>query len=145
VGAWARFDLARGARHGRDGCGGGDGSDRQGPRGSESGCARARNDADGAVPLGRERRRASERDAAQTGGADRSADARAGGGGGRLAGPKGRGGRGFGLLFLFFYSDFSNSLSFCFSLLDSNSNMLQIQIQIVQTCASNKNNNLVSA
>jgi hypothetical protein len=140
VGAWARFDLARGARHGRDGCGGGDGSDRQGPRGSESGCARARNDADGAVPLGRERRRASERDAAQTGGADRSADARAGGGGGGVSWAQRPGGGGVRANF-----HFSNSLSFCFSLLDSNSNMLQIQIQIVQTCASNKNNNLVSA
>jgi hypothetical protein len=33
----------------------GDGSDGQGPRASENGCALARNGADGAVPLGRER------------------------------------------------------------------------------------------
>jgi hypothetical protein len=35
----------------------GGGSDGQGPRASESGCARARNGADGAVPLGIERGR----------------------------------------------------------------------------------------
>jgi hypothetical protein len=38
-----------------------DGSDGQGPRASESGCARARNDADEAVPWGKEREEASER------------------------------------------------------------------------------------
>jgi hypothetical protein len=32
-----------------------------------------------------------------------------------LSGPKGREGRGFGLLFLFFYSKFLNSFSFVFS------------------------------
>jgi hypothetical protein len=75
--AWARFNRARGACHGRGGCGGGDESDGQGLRASESGCARARNCADGAVPLARERRgeRASERDTAPTGGAHLSADA----------------------------------------------------------------------
>jgi hypothetical protein len=52
--AWARFDRAGRTRMGATVVGEGDGPDGQGPQPSESGCARARNDADGAVPLGRE-------------------------------------------------------------------------------------------
>jgi hypothetical protein len=54
VGTWARFDCV-GAPHGRGrgGCGGGDGSDKRGPRVSEGTCGRAGHSADGAVPLGR--------------------------------------------------------------------------------------------
>jgi hypothetical protein len=75
----------------------GGGSDGQGQRASESGCARARSGADGVVPLDRERerrRRASERGAALTGG---PACQRTRG----LAGPKGRGWREFGLFSFF--------------------------------------------
>jgi hypothetical protein len=92
--------------------------------------ARVRNDADGAVPLGREGEgeRASGARRQQVGPTCQRTWARA-----RSSGSDG-GTSGF---FSFcFYSEFPNSFSFCFSLFNSNSNMLQIQI--IQTCASNK-------
>jgi hypothetical protein len=94
----------------------GDVSDGQGPRASESGCARVSNNTDGAVPLGRERRRASKRNATPIGGARLSADA---GACGRLTGPdgpKGQEGRRVQTAFLFpFYPEFLILfLFFCF-------------------------------
>jgi hypothetical protein len=114
----------------------GDGSDGLDLRASESGCERARNDTDGAVPLGRERggervRRAWRR---QVGSTCRRARAASWAGLGRKAEEGGW----LGSFPFFFYSDFPNSFSFCFSVLNSNSNMLQTQIQIIQTCAPNK-------
>jgi hypothetical protein len=83
VGAWARFVRAQDARHGRgrDNCRGGDKSDGRSPRASESGRVRARNDANGAVPLVREREgervRGGERGVAPTGGTHLSTSASA--------------------------------------------------------------------
>jgi hypothetical protein len=59
VGAWVRFDRARGSSRSHDGCGGGDGPNERDPWASESGRTRARNDVDGADPLVREREGAS--------------------------------------------------------------------------------------
>jgi hypothetical protein len=80
------------------------GSDGQGPRASESGCARACNGADRAVPLGRERggERASGARRQQVGPTCQQG-VHASGKMGRF-GPKGRGWRGFGLLSFFLFS-----------------------------------------
>jgi hypothetical protein len=54
---WAQFDRAQGARHGRGrgGCGGGDESDKGGHESVRERASERANDADGVVPLGRER------------------------------------------------------------------------------------------
>jgi hypothetical protein len=100
MGAWARFDRA--ARHGRghDGCGEGFGlTGRACSRVSEGRAGELANGADGMAPLGRERARlgAERWDPPVSGRGCADAGGRTG-----LNGPKGREGRGFGLLFLFF-------------------------------------------